>query len=172
MVIRVADVAALRWLEASIAMSARELISGRVSSRAMMAQLSELLLVEALRAYVEADERPKGWLAGIADKAIARSLVHIHGSLDRDLPLESLAAIAGMSRTTFIQRFTELIGLAPGRYVLQQRIEAAKLLLRDTQLGSAEIAYRVGYEAPEAFHRAFRRQTGATPAAWRTGQGR
>lgn len=168
LIIRIHDFATLRWLEASIAMAARELTAGRVASAAMMSQLSELLMVEALRAYLEAEARPSGWLAGMADPGIAKALFLIHGALTNPAGIEALAHEAGMSRSAFVQRFTDLLGVSPGRYSLLQRIALAELLLRDTDLTTAEISYRTGYDAPEAFSRAFKRETGRAPADWRT----
>ncbi len=170
MIIRIEDVATLRWLEASIAMAARELTAGRVSSRAIMVQLSELMLIEALRAYLETERHPSGWLAGMADPRIARALACLHANLTTPAPVEALADVAGMSRSAFVQRFTDVMGVGPGRYALNLRIDSARLLLQDTKLTMAEIAHRVGYDAPEAFSRSFKRKTGHTPAEWRASQ--
>ncbi|WP_298920962.1 AraC family transcriptional regulator [uncultured Roseobacter sp.] len=167
LVIRIEDVATRRWLEASIAMAARELTAGRVSSNTVMAQLSELLLVEALRAYLETADRPSGWLAGMADPQIATVLARVHRNLANPHGIEALARETGMSRSTFVDRFTEIMGVAPGGYVLTQRMQTARSLLRDTPLPMSEIAYRVGYDAPEAFSRAFKRCFGVAPAEWR-----
>lgn len=168
LIIRIAEVATLRWLEASIAMAARELSAGRVSSSTVMSQLSELLLVEALRAYLESETHMSGWLAGMADPGIARALARIHSDTFGQQTIEALAAEAGMSRSSFVQRFTALLGTGPGRYALLQRIAEAKALLADTSLSTAQIAFRTGYDAPEAFSRAFKRETGLTPAEWRS----
>ncbi|RAP43203.1 MULTISPECIES: AraC family transcriptional regulator [Rhodovulum] len=170
LVIRTQHVATLQWIEASIGMVARELTAGRISSAAVMAQLAELLLVEALRLYLERTPRPQGWLAGMADPRIARALARIHQSLAAPVSVGALAAEAGMSRSAFVARFSDLMGSGPARYALAQRIEAARLLLRDTDLTAAEIAFRVGYEAPEAFSRSFKRETGLSPADWRAAQ--
>ncbi len=167
LVIRIADLAVLRWLEASIAMAARELTSGRVSSPAVMSQLSQLLLVEALRAHVESDNIPSGWLSGMADPGIARALALIHRSLDRPQDLSAIAREAGLSRSVFIQRFTDRVGVSPGRYILAQRLALAEALIETTSLSTAEIAYRVGYDSPEAFSRAFKRERGVAPSSWR-----
>jgi len=167
LIIGIEDIATLNWLEASIAMAARELTSGRVSSSAVMAQLSRLLLVEALRAYLETEKHPKGWLAGMANPRIARALAHIHHSIENPASIEDLAEEVGMSRSTFVQTFSELIGMSPGRYALSQRIKIAEMLLGETDLTTSEIAYRAGYDAPEAFSRAFKRETGISPVEWR-----
>lgn len=167
LIIKIENLATRRWLESSIALAARELTAGRISSRAVMAQLSELLLIEALRAYCEADAPPTGWLRGIADPKIAQALAAIHKQLATPVSVDALATDIGMSRSAFVRRFTDLVGQPPGGYLQRQRIEAARLMLRETPQTVAEIAYRVGYEAPEAFSRAFKRTTGLSPAEWR-----
>ena len=64
-------------------------------------------------------------------------------------------------------RFGRLVGVPPIRYLAQARLAAARALLRETGLTASEIAYRVGFEAPVAFNRAFKRAFGLPPAAWR-----
>ncbi|MEM1131069.1 MAG: AraC family transcriptional regulator [Pseudomonadota bacterium] len=167
LVISLEDVATLQWVEASIAMAARELSAGRVASSAVVSRLSEILLIEALRAYMENTAQPGGWLAGMADPRIARALACIHADLTKTPPVTELAASAGMSRSGFVDWFGKVMGVGPKRYVINQRMLAAQALLKDTKLGLSEVAHRVGYDAPEAFSRAFKRETGQTPADWR-----
>lgn len=167
LVISIASVATLRWIEASITMAANELRAGRLASQALVSQLSELLLIEALRVHLEGSPSGRGWLAGMADPRLARVLSRIHAGLASPPAVTELAEIAGMSRSAFVENFTDIMGIGPRRYVLDQRIEAARLLLMDSALCMAEIAHRVGYEAPEAFSRAFKRETGRSPADFR-----
>lgn len=167
LVISLENVAALRWIEASIAIAARELAAGRIACPGMMSALSELLVIEALRAYLERSAAPEEWLSGMTDQRIARALARIHGGLDTPPAVAELADAAGMSRSAFVDQFAGLLGVAPGRYVLDQRITAARRMLRDTTLSLAEIASRVGYDATESFARAFKRETGRTPMEWR-----
>jgi len=168
LIIAIEDIATLNWLEASIAMAARELTAGRVSSSAVMAQLSELLLIEALRAYLETEKHQNGWLAGMANPRIAHALVRIHQSFANPASIEDLAEETGMSRSAFVQAFSEIIGISPGRYALFQRMKIAETLLGETDLTTSEIANRTGYDAPEAFSRAFKRETGISPIKWRS----
>jgi AraC-like DNA-binding protein len=166
LVITIKQVATQRWLEASIAISAQELTSGRLSSSAMQAQVSEMLLVEALRAYLETADRPQGWLAAMADPKLAHALSLIHSATDAPR-IDALADEVGMSRTAFVKSFTDCMGVSPGRYALTHRMTTAKMMLRDTNFPTYEIAFRCGYDAPEAFSRAFKRETGLSPAEWR-----
>ncbi|MEM1428382.1 MAG: AraC family transcriptional regulator [Pseudomonadota bacterium] len=167
LVISVESLETRMWIEASVAMAAREFSSGRVSSSAVVASLCRLLLVEALRGYIESNPVPQGWLAGMAHPRMSRALARIHTDLSAPLRCEALAAEVGMSRSAFVERFTDVVGLPPRRYILTQRMETASLLLRDTGLTMAEIAHRVGYDAPEAFSRAFKREMGIAPVDWR-----
>ncbi|MEP3276434.1 MAG: AraC family transcriptional regulator [Stappiaceae bacterium] len=170
LIIAIEQVATQRWLEASIAIAAQELTSGRVSSDAVTAQVSEILLVEALRAYLETEDRPKGWLAAMADPKIAHALSLIHAADDGTQRISDLADEVGMSRTAFVTAFSNILGVSPGRYSLAHRMTKAKMMLRDSGFTIYEVAFRCGYDAPEAFSRAFKRETGHAPADWKRSQ--
>ena len=164
--VAIEDVAALEWIEASVRLAARELARGGIASGAVTSRLAELLLVEALRLHGEA-AAPSGWLGGMRDPRIGRALALMHGDLARVWTVEALAGAGGMSRTAFVERFVRLVGMPPIRYLAQARLAAARALLREPGLTASEIAYRVGFEAPVAFNRAFKRAFGLPPAAWR-----
>ncbi|MEM7706171.1 MAG: AraC family transcriptional regulator [Pseudomonadota bacterium] len=155
------------WIQASMAMAARELGRGRAVGADFVSSLCRLLLIEALRAHVERHPQPQGWLAGLADPRIARALSVIHQNLSEPPRIEDLARSVAMSRSAFVDRFTDVMGIGPRAYLQAQRLDAASSLLRDTGLSASEVAYRVGYSAPEAFSRAFKRRTGLSPADWR-----
>lgn len=87
-------------------------------------------------------------------------------SLDRS-HAELVRRLKRLSRSAFAERFTRAIGEPPMRYLARQRFEQASAQLKDTTDPIARIAYDVGYESEEAFNRAFRREYGAPPAAWR-----
>ena len=76
---------------------------------------------------------------------------------------------AAISRSALAERFTQLVGEAPMRYLANWRITLAKQLLREGTASIQEIATRVGYESEAAFNRAFKRATGSPPATWRRG---
>ncbi len=167
LVVSLTDVATLHWVEASIAMAARELSDGRLASRGMMSRLSELLMIESLRAHLSRAEVDKGWLAGMADARIGKALVEIHSVDGSNRSVNELAEISGMSRSAFVSRFSNLVGVSPRQYMLELRIQEARLMLSDTALTLAEISTHVGYDAPESFSRAFKRETGETPQQYR-----
>ncbi|MEV0266746.1 GlxA family transcriptional regulator [Streptomyces sp. NPDC050617] len=86
---------------------------------------------------------------------------------DADLSVEALARRANLSPRHFARAFQAETGVAPGRYVDQVRLEAARRLLEDTADGIEEISRACGYGTPEAMRRAFLRTVGTAPAEYR-----
>ncbi|MEM9257646.1 MAG: AraC family transcriptional regulator [Pseudomonadota bacterium] len=167
LVINIENSETQQWIEASVAMAARASSLDGASGAAIESGLCRLLLIEALRAYLAQNPEPTGWLAGMAHPRISLALAAIHANLSQPPCVEDLAREAGMSRSSFVEVFSQTMGAAPATYMLARRLETAAALLRETELSTAEIAYRVGYDAPEAFSRAFKRATGHSPSAWR-----
>jgi AraC-like DNA-binding protein len=156
------------WLASTMRHSIEEADGGRPGSFAMLARLTELLYVEVLRRYMQ--QLPSGhtgWLAGVKDPEVGRALRLLHARPERQWTVEDLAREVGVSRSGLAQRFTELTGEAPMRYLTGWRIELAKHLILQANLSIAEVAERVGYESEAAFNRAFKRYVGSPPVAWR-----
>jgi len=110
---------------------------------------------------------PKPGIAGIGDRRLRRALDHIHDNLASHLSLDDLASEAAMSRFHFVRAFTRATGKSPLQYVIHERMELAKLLLKTTRLPVASVAADIGYDDVSRFGRHFRRHTGVTPAAFR-----
>ncbi|BAY48218.1 AraC family transcriptional regulator [Scytonema sp. HK-05] len=87
--------------------------------------------------------------------------------LDTDLSLDDLAQQVGMSTYHFSRLFKQSTGESPNQYVVRLRIEAAKRLLRETDLGVLEVASSVGYNSPSHLATQFKPLTGVTPSAYR-----
>jgi AraC-like DNA-binding protein len=156
------------WMESSFQFAAREAASGDIGSATMLARLSELLFVEAVRRYVaELRTEQRGWLAGLRDPIVGRALTLLHSRPREPWTAEQLAQQVGLSRSAFAERFTSLIGQPPMQYLTLWRMQLATQRLRETTAPIARIAADVGYEAEAAFSRAFKREFGMPPAAWR-----
>ena len=99
---------------------------------------------------------------------ILRSLdQYIRNNLERNLPVEALAAVAGLSPTHFARAFKNSVGVAPHHYLTQQRLEKAAQLLAESDRSLAEIAQAVGFADQSHLTRCFTRLTGTTPSAYR-----
>lgn len=97
-----------------------------------------------------------------------RVLDHIDRHLDADLDLDSLSAVAAFSKFHFHRQFTATFGLAVHRYVQLARLKrASHQLAYNESLGVTDIAMDAGYDAPDAFARAFRQRFGQSPSSFR-----
>lgn len=103
----------------------------------------------------------------VDDRRLRRALAYIHDNLGEDLSLDEIASEAAMSRFHFVRAFTRSQGKSPLQYVIHQRMELAKVLLRTTRLPVAAVAISVGYEDASRFGLHFRRHTGTSPGAYR-----
>ena len=97
-----------------------------------------------------------------------RVLDFIESHLADSLGLGELAQIAGMSQTRFLSGFKRTTGVSPHRYLMNRRVERAKVLLVDPELSLHEVAARLGYSEQASFSRVFRRIAQLTPGAYRT----
>jgi transcriptional regulator GlxA family with amidase domain len=109
----------------------------------------------------------KGWLAGLRDRFVGKSLALMHAKPAHPWTVDELAGSVGLSRSALAERFTGLIGAPPMQYLTRWRLQLAADLLRSGKRAVGVIAADVGYESEAAFNRAFKRELGTTPAAWR-----
>jgi AraC family transcriptional regulator len=102
------------------------------------------------------------------DRATLRRVVRfVRHRLDSKLPVQDIAAVAGMDRHLFERRFRDRTGLTPYDYVIRCRIRRAIRLLARTERGLADIALDAGFACQSHFTHMFRKRTGTTPGAYR-----
>lgn len=118
------------------------------------------LLGFTVRAVAERGTRPPSWLLQARDRLT-------HDPVDRP-SITALAAEAGVHPSHFIRTFRRHIGVCPGTFVHQLRVDTACRLLQDRDLTLSEIASRTGFADQSHFGRVFRRVMGTSPGAWRT----
>ncbi len=157
-----------QWL-ASLVGAAVQASEGNAAGReAMLAKLAELMFVEAIRTHLErlpADAR--GWLAGVRDAQVGAALRLIHGHPADPWTPERLARAVGMSRSSFAERFTTYVHIPPMQYLGRWRLQLAARLLETGTVSVGQVASAVGYQSEAAFNRAFKREVGQAPGAWR-----
>ena len=157
-----------RWLEDSIKFSAAEAVANRAGSNAVLARLSEALFVETLRRFTtELPAEQKGWLAGARDPAVGGALAEMHRAPEYAWTIANLARTVGVSRSVLAERFRQYLGEPPMTYLSRWRLQLGARMLNSTSYSVARIAADVGYESESAFNRAFKREFGAPPAAFR-----
>jgi AraC family transcriptional regulator, alkane utilization regulator len=162
------DLSTAAWMRSSIRYSVAETRSGRPGAPLVLARLSEILFAEAVRRHI--DQLPpgnRGWLAALRDRYVGRTLSLLHAQPAHPWTVEELAAKVGLSRSALAQRFTASLGMPPMQYLTRWRISLAAKRLRDGAGSILLVATEVGYESEGAFNRAFKRELGLPPAAWR-----
>jgi AraC-like DNA-binding protein len=157
-------------LEPLLGIALAESLARRPGSESMLARLSELLFIEVVRRYLSTlPSETTGWLAGLRDDVVGRSLGVLHHRPTHPWSLEELAREVGASRATLAERFHHFVGVPPMQYLARWRMQLAASLLSGTNLGISQIAERVGYGSEAALSRAFKRLVGVAPSAWREG---
>lgn len=156
------------WAETSFRYAAQEHAAQRPGSQEILARLSELLFVEAVREHIEQlSGNATGWLAALRDPMLSRALNTLHQRPGHPWTAEELAAQACLSRSAFAEKFTSIVGVPPMSYLTRWRMLLAGQRLRESSDTIAQVAAAVGYESESTFSRAFTRELGVSPGAWR-----
>jgi AraC family transcriptional regulator len=106
---------------------------------------------------------------GLPRARLLRVLDYINDNSHRDVRLSDLAEVAETSRFHFARLFRECMGVPPHQYLMQQRIEKAKLLLRAPRHNVNEVASATGFTNASHFAKTFRRIVGVSPTGWKAG---
>jgi AraC-like DNA-binding protein len=152
-------------LRSLAALLAADITEPRPGADATRAALFDLIIINALRQWREANGG-MDWPA-TADAAVSEALREIHTSPGRLWTVQELSGKVGLSRTTFTKRFSTAMGKTPTRYLVGWRLARAAQLLRETGSPLAAIASQVGYSTEFAFAAAFRREHGISPGRYR-----
>jgi AraC-like DNA-binding protein len=104
---------------------------------------------------------------GLAPWQVRRTTEYMQSNLGRNIALRELAELVGLSPFHFARAFKQSVGDPPHRYLARRRIERACELLAGSDLSVIEIAAQLGYEAPGALSRMFRREIGLSPSDYR-----
>jgi AraC-like DNA-binding protein len=154
------------WMQSTLRLIAAEAASLRPGGEAVITRLSDILVIQTLRGWIEHDPAAqRGWLGALRDRQIGRAISLIHRDPARDWTVASLASELAMSRSAFSARFTELVEEPAMRYVTRWRMQVARTWLAEDGATVGEVAGRLGYQSEAAFSRAFKRTVGMSPGA-------
>lgn len=153
---------------ASAAMDAMQRAASdkRAPAADYIARISGALLYHLSRSSCAAPAAT-GRVGTAESDALSRLEAYIKSNLGNRLDIEDLAGTAGLSRATLVRRLRQHTGLSPHQYVLTRRVEAAKILLRQSELDLSFIAQETGFSSQSHFTAIFREATGFTPGQFR-----
>lgn len=154
------------WLGRTLEHLSAEYLSGAPGSELTVNKLTEVLLVQLLRADF-GRKTDVGIVAALEDKRITRAMTAIHDDPGRHWTMANAAEVAAMSRSGFARRFKELLDQSFFDYLTRLRMRNARRLLTTSTLPVADVAERVGYRSDLSFVKAFKKLHGETPRAYR-----
>jgi AraC family transcriptional regulator len=140
-----------------------ELRLGGMMGQLYVESLTQALAIHLLRHYSEVAPIVISKNRSLTRTQLQQAIDYIHTNLDRDLSIEQIARIINISPTYFASLFKRATGTSPHQYVIEQRVERAKLLLLKTDLAIADIALQVGFSSQSHLTQQFKRLTGVTP---------
>lgn len=159
-------------LSVLVALMRQEAASRQAGALAIVTALSQALLVMALRRHA-ADSRSRsrdgagGVLALLADARLGAAVQAVLKEPGRAWTIETLGAMAAMSRASFARHFSARAGISVFAFMTQVRMAVACDLLRDTRRSAGDIGMEVGYQSEAAFGKAFRQLVGVSPGQYR-----
>ena len=156
-----------QWLDSAIGFIAHEATKLEPGAHAIIDRLSEIILIQVIRATLDATKEPIPFLSAFTDARINRVLSAIHANPAEDWNVERLGQLVNMSRSSFSNRFSELARMTPLQYVIFVRLQRASHLLSETPARLISVAESVGYQSEAAFSQAFKKQYGMRPGEFR-----
>ncbi|MBD2067059.1 helix-turn-helix transcriptional regulator [Leptolyngbya sp. FACHB-671] len=140
-----------------------ELQSGGIMGRLYVESLTQVLVIHLLRHYSTVTQTITSGNRSLTNSQLQQAIDYIHTHLNRDLSLAELAGIVNISPTYFASLFKQAMGISPHQYVIQRRVQRAKVMLKKTDLAIADIALQVGFSSQSHLTQQFKRVTGMTP---------
>lgn len=144
-----------------------EMYSGEFGNKLYRESLANLFLIHLLRRYCTQTPRLRTYECGLSRCQLQISLNFIHDHLGGEFKLQAVADQLGMSQYYFCRLFKQSMGVSPYQYVLQQRVERAKQLLKQPGRAIADIALECGFSDQSQMTHHFRKLTNTTPRAYR-----
>lgn len=140
-----------------------ELESGGMIGQLYVESLTQVLVIHLLRNYSNSRQIITAENRSLTHSQLQQAIEYIHTHLNHDLSLIEIARVINISPTYFASLFKRATGTSPHQYVIQQRVERAKMLLKTTNLKIADIALQVGFSSQSHLTQQFKRLTRMTP---------
>ena len=146
----------------------RETRMERAGFAGILARLADVVAASIVRGWVECGcGDATGWVDALRDPRLGRVIAALHREPGREWTVAELAAEMGSSRSVFAERFLEVTGMTPVRYLTELRMRLAAQWIGRDRMPIEAAAHRLGYGSQAAFSRAFKRVIGRPPGAAR-----
>lgn len=157
----------LEWLRNLVKVLANEARNPSPGSSLMVDRLCEVLFIQLMRHHMQhitqSSNRDMGYMSALNDIHIGKALNLIHGEKDATLTVERLAGAVALSRTAFSEKFSKMVGMPAKTYLLNWRMQRAKIHLQENNIKMVAVAENAGYASEASFSKAFKRFFSLTP---------
>ncbi|KQY24502.1 cupin [Cellulomonas sp. Root485] len=155
------------WMAATLALTTEELTHTRPGGEAVTTRLADILVIQSIRAWLDAQHVTTGWLGALRDPQLGAAITAVHREPGRPWTVATMAHEAAMSRSAFSARFTEVVGEPAMQYVTRVRMHVAADRLGYGRATVREVAGDLGYDSEASFSRAYKREVGVSPGSTR-----
>ena len=153
-----------QWLTSTLDFIAEEASRLHPGGETIITHLGDILVIQLIRHWMNhSPDASEGWLGAIRDRHIGAALRAIHQQPQEKWTVDSLARIAGMSRSGFSAHFKQRLGNSVKNYLTEWRMKLACQRLQQASEPLIVLANDYGYESEAAFSRAFKRVIGYPP---------
>ena len=146
---------------------AYEMQNEAIGNKLYLETLATQLAIHLLRRYCTIPAKLKQYNRGLSHRQLKIVIDYIEAYLETNISLKDLAKLLELSTHYFCCLFKQSMGIAPYQYVIQQRVNRAKRLLKRQDLSLVDIALSCGFVSQSAFNRTFKKHVGTTPRKYR-----
>jgi len=144
-----------------------ERIAGFPNGRLFLDSVEQALAVALVNGHAVRHCAAPVYRGGLSPSRLRRVTELVHAKIEEELTLHEMAQCAGLSTSHFLETFRKSTGESPHQFVLRQRVERAKEMLRDAEMRVLDVAVACGFKTQQHFARVFRQMCGASPTEYR-----
>jgi AraC family transcriptional regulator len=144
-----------------------ERIAGFPNGRLFLDSVEQALAVALVNGHAVRHCAAPVYRGGLSPVRLRRVTELVHAKIEEELTLHEMAQCAGLSTSHFLETFRKSTGESPHQFVLRQRVERAKEMLRDAEMRVLDVAVACGFKTQQHFARVFRQMCGTSPTEYR-----
>jgi AraC family transcriptional regulator len=154
-------------LSAMVAAAHAEMVAGFPSGRLFLDSVEQAMAVTLVNGHAVRHRPVQIYRGGLGSARLRRIKELVYAKLEDDLSLDEMAQSVGLSTAHFARMFRKSTGETPHQFVLRQRLERAKTMLRAADARVLDVAVACGFKTQQHFAQAFRDVWGVSPTEYR-----